>query len=1211
MVNLIRQACPLNSYTFHINLYHLAFLGAIFIGLTFAILLWFTNTVNRSANRFLALALGTMILWMIRILAIDLGLDIYLPRWDWLPLQALLVLGPSMYFYVLKITCPEYPFKWKDVLHFSPLLLEQAALALEIKESARTGAATHVTHSYQQLNPVLQLLIFISIVTYLRLSGKLIQKFYGRLQPILMDRPLLEFRWLRRLLAATALLWLLWLFCAVVDYFGYRNQSSTHVYYPFYIFFAVIIIWTATAAFLKPQAAVMAQTDSPVKQPVPPELRAKGAWLKRAMEANLYYEDPELSLGSLAEKLNLHPHELSRVINTVFKISFNEFVNEYRVRDVISKMKNPAYDNMTLLGIAFEAGFNSQSSFSRIFKQLTGKSPAEFKKSPIKESPSYNLSSPLRLVPVISNQQTTHQWSEMKLNRSYMFRNYLKIAWRNLIRTKASSFINIGGLAVGMAVAMLIGLWIWDELSFDKYHRNYDRIAQVMMNKTSNGIIQTGKGVPIPLGDELKMNYGSHFKYLVLSSWTASHLLASGDKRISKKGNFMEPAAPEMLTLKMLKGTREGLKEPGSILLSNTLSQSLFGDSDAIGKLVTLDTKISVKVTGIYEDLPYNTSFNDVAFIAPWDLYLAQYDWPKSAKGNWGINSFQIFAQAAGREDMSAISRTIRDAITTRKGPFVYKPELFLQPMNRWHLHSEFKNGVSEGGRIQYVWLFGIIGAFVLLLACINFMNLSTARSEKRAKEVGIRKAIGSLRGQLISQFFSESFLVAGFACLLSIVLVQLSLPYFNALADKQMRILWGVPLFWILTIIFTLLTGLIAGSYPAFYLSSFKPITVLKGVFRAGRYSAVPRRVLVVLQFTISISLIMGTLIVFRQVQFARTRPVGYDREGLLMLETATTSLQDHFAAFSDELLKTGAVTAVAESNSPATGVWDNRSGYDWEGKDPGLIADFATIGVTKAFGKTVGWQFKEGRDFSDAFLSDSSGIILNETAVKFTGLKHPVGATIRWGDYPMHVIGVIKDMLMESPYEPVKKTVFYLATDNGKVVNFKIKPGLSAGEALTKISAVFKKYDPAEPFDYRFIDEEYAKKFDDEERIGRLAASFATLAILISCIGLFGMAAFMSGQRVKELGIRKVLGASVFSLWNLLSKDFLFLVMIAFLIASPIAWFGMVLWLEHYPYHTAIPWWIFSATGFGALAITTLTVSVQAIKAAIANPVKSLRTD
>jgi len=792
-----------------------------------------------------------------------------------------------------------------------------------------------------------------------------------------------------------------------------------------------------------------------------------------------------------------------------------------------------------------------------------------------------------------------------------MIKNYFRIAWRNLAKNKLHSFINITGLAAGIAVAIIIGLWIWDELSFDKYHQNYDSIAQVMQNQTTNGAVKTQNGVPIPLGEELRINYSSHFKYIVLSSWTRAHLLSTGDKQLTKRGNFMEPSAPEMLTLKMLNGARTGLKEPASILLSHSLSQSLFGDSDPVGKLITMDSKFSAKVTGVYEDLPYNTSFHNIAFIASWQLYLTQDDWPKSAKDKWSINSFQIFAQIAGPETMSAISGKIRDAITNRTGPLVYKPELFLQPMSRWHLHSEFRNGVSEGGRIQYVWLFGIIGGFVLLLACINFMNLSTAKSEKRAKEVGIRKTIGSLRGQLISQFFCESFLVTLLAFLLSILLVQLSLPYFNALADKHMHILWASPLFWISTIAFALFTALVAGSYPAFYLSSFKPVAVLKGVFKAGRYAAAPRRVLVVLQFTISISLIMGTLIVFRQIQFARTRPVGYDREGLLMVQTTTSGLHDHFAAFSDELLKTGAVTAVAESNSPTTDVWDSRSGFEWEGKDPNLVASFATIGITKGYGKAVGLQFKDGRDFSDAFLSDSSGVILNETAVKFMGLKHPVGATIRWADYPLHVIGVVKDMLMQSPYEPVKPTVFWLTTDKGDVVNFRIKPDLGAAEALARIGTVFKKYDPAEPFAYQFLDEEYAKKFNDEQRIGRLAASFATLAILISCIGLFGMAAFMAGQRIKELGIRKVLGASVFSLWSLLSKDFLLLVLLAFLIASPITYCGMVLWLEHYPYHTAIPWWIFATTGFGALVITMLTVSYQSISAAMVNPVKSLKTE
>jgi putative ABC transport system permease protein len=435
----------LNSYTLHINLYDLAFLGSIFIGLTFGLLLWFTKTVNRSANRFLALALATMILWMIRILAIDVKLETYVPRWDWLPMQFLLALGPLVYFYVLKITRPQYQFKWKDLLHFSPLLLEQAALALETRESARTGSATYVTHTFQQLNPVLQLLIFISIITYLHLSDKLIQKFYQQLQPVLMDRPLLEFRWLRRLLAATALLWLLWLFCAAVDYFGYRNQLGIHVYYPFYIFFVIITIWTAAAAFLKPQAAVMAQTAATLKPSVPAELRAKGARLKKAMEANQYYQDPELSLSSLAERLSLPPHELSRVINTAFKKSFNDFINEYRVMEAARKMQDPAYDRITLLGIAFESGFNSKTTFNRIFKQMTGKSPTEYKNHLKNERPTYNLGRQPRPELLILNRETPQKWDHGKLNSHYMFRNYVKIAWRNLIKNKVYSGINVGG----------------------------------------------------------------------------------------------------------------------------------------------------------------------------------------------------------------------------------------------------------------------------------------------------------------------------------------------------------------------------------------------------------------------------------------------------------------------------------------------------------------------------------------------------------------------------------------------------------------------------------------------------------------------------------------------------------------------------------------------------------------------------------------------
>jgi ABC-type antimicrobial peptide transport system permease subunit len=512
---------------------------------------------------------------------------------------------------------------------------------------------------------------------------------------------------------------------------------------------------------------------------------------------------------------------------------------------------------------------------------------------------------------------------------------------------------------------------------------------------------------------------------------------------------------------------------------------------------------------------------------------------------------------------------------------------------------------------MQFVWLFGIIGIFVLLLACINFMNLSTARSEKRAKEVGIRKAIGSLRGQLLAQFFSESLLVVAFGFVCALLLAQLALPFFNNVADKKMSILWGNPIFWLSGIGVSLLTGLIAGSYPAFYLSSFQPVKVLKGTFRAGRYAAMPRKVLVVLQFTVSVTLIIGTITVFRQIQFARNRPVGYNRDGLISLQTINTDIHDHFDAVRTELKSAGAIEEMAEATSPVTSVWTTNGGFDWKGKDPAQSVDFPTTGVSYEYGKTVGWQFKEGRDFSPAFATDSSAFVINEAAARFIGLKDPIGEVIRWDNQSFTIVGIIKDMIIESPYKPVRPSIYLIDKRKSSIINIKINPSLSAPAALSKIEATFKKYSPEQPFDYTFVDNQYARKFGNEERIGKLASFFAILAIFISCLGLFGMASFMAEQRIKEIGIRKVMGASVFNLWQMLSKDFVVLVLISLLIAIPMAYYFMHNWLQNYQYHSDISWWIFAVTAIGILVITLLTVSFQSIKAALMNPVKSLKAE
>ncbi|WP_218919456.1 ABC transporter permease [Spirosoma aerolatum] len=795
-----------------------------------------------------------------------------------------------------------------------------------------------------------------------------------------------------------------------------------------------------------------------------------------------------------------------------------------------------------------------------------------------------------------------------------MLRNYLKIALRNLAKNRVYSFINIGGLAVGMAVAMLIGLWIYDELSYDRYFQNYGRIAKVMQNGSFNGEVFHGEYNPAPMGPELRTVYGPDFSHVVMSSWTKDHILAYGEKKLTKMGNYLSADAPDMFTLNMLSGTRAGLKDPNSILLSETTAKALFGETDPVGKLMKIDNKLDVKVTGVYEDFPYNTEFKDMKFIAPWDLYVASESWVKRAQDNveWGNFSWQVLVQIAPNADFDAVSAKIKN-IRLKHSPEVafIKPVVYLLPMSKWHLYSGWDKSGNLEGRIQYVWLFGIIGVFVLLLACINFMNLSTARSEKRAKEVGIRKAVGSVRSQLISQFFSESLLVVAFAFVLAIGLVLLVLPVFNEVADKQIGILWANPVFWLCGIGFSLLTGLIAGSYPALYLSSFQAVKVLKGTFRVGRFASIPRQVLVVVQFTVSVTLIIGTIIVFRQIQYAKDRPVGYDRTGLITVAMNTPELYQHYNALRGALIQTGAVIDMSTSSAPATDLNSQNSGFDWEGKDPNFKDNFGTIAVTHDYGKTVGWQFVQGRDFSRQFTSDSSGMVLNETAVRYMGLKDPVGKQVKWNGKPYRVVGVIKDMLMDSPFKPVYQTVYVMDYGWANVINIKLNPARSTRESLAKIEVVFRKFNPGSPFDFRFTDQQYALKFAAEERIGKLASGFAILAILISCLGLFGLASFVAEQRTKEIGVRKVLGASVTNLWAMLSRDFVILVSISFGIATPIAWYFLRNWLQKYEYHTDMSWWIFAVAGLGALVVTLLTVSFQSIKAALMNPVRSLRSE
>jgi putative ABC transport system permease protein len=794
-----------------------------------------------------------------------------------------------------------------------------------------------------------------------------------------------------------------------------------------------------------------------------------------------------------------------------------------------------------------------------------------------------------------------------------MIKNYFKIAWRNLLKNKMYSFINIGGLAVGMTVAMLIGLWVWDEVNYNKSFDNYAKLGQVQMYQTFSGERGPQLAIPLPIKKELEKY--PDFRSVSLASWNLEHIIAYGESKFFKKGMYVEPAFSKMMSLKMVYGVQNGLTDLNVIMLSESLSKTLFGNVDPTGKSIRLDNKDDLTITGVFKDFPQNSGFADVSQLISWKYYEARNPWVKNSLSEWNDNSWQCYVQLAENSNANIVFPKIKDIVVKNVNADrkTAKPEVFIHPMAKWHLYSGVENGQYSGGRIEYVWLFGVIGIFVLLLACINFMNLSTARSEKRAKEVGIRKAVGSVKSQLVAQFLSESLLTVFVGFVVSIFLVLISKSWFNELANKSLDLPFSNLYFWTISLLFIAITGLLAGSYPALYLSSFNTIKVLKGTFSLGRFASMPRRILVVLQYTVSVTLIIGTVVIYRQIQFAKNRPLGYDKNNLLFVYLNTPELQKaNYETVRNELLNTGVVENVCKSNSPVTNDWSNNSDFQWEGKDTDAHPLFNTVSVTHDFAKTVGMKIIKGRDFAREMATDSAGLIINEAAAKVMGFKDPIGKFVTRGNYAkLQIIGVSKDMVTGSPYEPTRPSLYFIDKYWYSLFSVKLKSSNSATEAIEKVGAVFKKINPGSPFAYSFADEEFGKKFATEERIGKLSQFFAILAILISCLGLFGLASFVAEQRTKEIGIRKVLGASVTNLWQMLSKDFVVLVIISCLLSAPIAYYFMNDWLQKYNYRTEISWWVFVISAMGALLITLITVSFQAIRAALMNPVKSLKTE
>jgi putative ABC transport system permease protein len=804
-----------------------------------------------------------------------------------------------------------------------------------------------------------------------------------------------------------------------------------------------------------------------------------------------------------------------------------------------------------------------------------------------------------------------------------MYKSYLKIGWRNLLKNSGYSFINIGGLAIGMTIAILNGLWIWDELSFNKYHKNYSRIAHLTETGIRDGDPFVSNSMTYPLSVELNENYSASFKRMARTSWVIEPIIASGEKKFTTLGLYADETLPEMFSFEMIHGNRDGLKGQQSVVLAASLAKSLFGEDDPLNKPVRINNTMDATVTGVYDDFPRNTKFADFKFFGSWDLYLSDNKWiNQRALNDWRNHFLQMYIEVEDGNSFghveSLISKALKFDPADEADAKARGTRLHLFPMSRWHLYP-YNRGQLDEEPMKMVKMVGAIGAFILVIACINFMNLSTARSEKRSKEVGIRKTIGSIRSQLIAQFFSESFLVVIFALAVAVCFSALLLPAFNSIAAKDITMPWTNLWFWLSALAFALFTSLLAGSYPAFYLSSFKPVTALKGKLRAGRFAATPRKVLVVFQFSISVILIICTAVVYEQLQHAKNRPVGYDREGLIMIQKLSDDFYGKYEVLRNELKSTGVVEEVSESMGAVTETISGNNGWDWNGRDPKTDASFVTLAVSHTHGRTVGWQFVDGRDFSREIGTDSSGLVLNEAAVKFMGLKNPVGEEVTWTwqrnqkvlNYK--IIGVVQDMVMDSPYGDAMPTLFYVKGFNGtpNVINIRINRNISFSKALPRIEGVFQKVIPAAPFDYKFVDEEYARKFANEERVGKLALIFASLAIFISCLGLFGLASFVAEQRTKEIGIRKVLGATILNVWRMLSKDFVLLVFIACALSVPLAYYLMSEWLQKYAYRIELTIWTFALTCFIAVVVALITVSFHAIRSALANPVKSLRSE
>ncbi|UIR55122.1 ABC transporter permease [Sphingobacterium sp. SRCM116780] len=785
-----------------------------------------------------------------------------------------------------------------------------------------------------------------------------------------------------------------------------------------------------------------------------------------------------------------------------------------------------------------------------------------------------------------------------------MIKNYIKMAWRNLWKSKGYSVINIMGLAIGMTAVLVIAIWVQNQLQFDNFYSNKENLYKVWNKYEDEGEIGVYDITSAPTAPALKDEF-PEVEYTARMYWLTDRLFTYADKKLKSKGNEVDASFLQMFNFPLIKGTAQHiLNDPKSIVLTVSLAKSLFGNEDPMDKTITLDNKESFKVTGVMQDLPSYTDF-DFSYLIPLkaDMY----------GSNWNTNTFYTYVQLKAGTDVNAFNKKIANLVRKQTNDEL-KSSVFLYPIAKMHLYSQFEQGVAVGGKIEQVRLVAGIGLLILLIACINFINLSTARSQKRAKEVAVRKVVGANRSSLIGQFLTESVLLTFISGILALGLTFIVLPLFNQLLDKPLSLELTNPLIWLGMLGFILMTGLLAGLYPAFVLSSFQPIKALKTIGTRKRFTLNFREVLVVLQFGIAIVLIIATLIVRKQIDYAGLRDIGYATSRLIEIPVEG-DIEKNYEVIKSELVNTGIATSVTRTGWSITRDASNSSGnFSWDGATPKQIKNlsFNLVRTESDFIKTLGLTLVDGRDLDYARLAaDSAAVLLNEAAIKEMKLQNPVGKFFKRGDNTYTIVGVFKDFISGSPYSPISPMLVLPSKEWLYNIAIHTNTSMPTDQVLQKIEVIFKKFNPAYPFNYSFVDQQFAKKFKEQEQTGQLALIFSVLAIFISCLGLFGLTSYIAELRIKEIGIRKVLGASVTGITTMLSKDFVKLVVLSILIASPIAWWAMNKWLQDFSYRIEIQWWIFILAGVSALAVAITTVSMQAIKAANTNPVKTLRDE